>query len=218
LFRQQIRPVNVEDDLLLNSSFSFGTPLRMIKSKININLENQYNRARIITNEVEELGHLWTNAIDLTLENRKKKIVDVLLGVRWSLNHNRYSQSENLNQSYLNQTYYLDLNIDLAKSWRLSTSFDYSIYSAENFGSRQEIPIWKAELSKTAFNDRLEFRLSAFDLLNKNLGVDRRTAWNYVEEERVVSLGRYVMLSMVYSLSGFKGGSSGIEIQTNRRN
>ncbi|MEM9821723.1 MAG: TonB-dependent receptor [Bacteroidota bacterium] len=218
LFRQQIRPVNVKDDLLLNSSVSFGSPLRFIKSKVNINYENRYNRARIVINDLEEIGHLWTHTIDFSFENRKKKVVDFIVGTKWALNQNRYSESAHLNQAYLNQTYYLDLNIDLFRSWRLSTAFDYQIYSAENFGARQEIPIWKAELSKTAFKDRLEFRLSVFDLLNKNIGVDRRTAWNYVEEERVVSLGRYAMLSVVYSLSGFKGSSSGIEIQTSRRN
>ncbi|MEM8908881.1 MAG: outer membrane beta-barrel protein, partial [Bacteroidota bacterium] len=203
-FRQTVRPVNVKDDLLLDGNISFGTPIRAIKSRINIELKQGYNQARVVLNDQEEQSKLWSTGFNFSIENRKKEVVDLVLGMRWSFNQNRYSISQTLNQSYFNHTYYLDLNVTLGGGWTLSSSLDYAIYSAEQFGDRQTIPIWKAEVSKLLFRDRLELRVSAFDLLNKNVGLDRRSAWNYIEEERVRSLERYFLLSMVYSLSGFK--------------
>lgn len=42
-----------------------------------------------------------------------------------------------------------------------------------------------------------------FDLLNRNLGISRNAAFNYIENNRTVALGRYFMLSAVYNLKGF---------------
>jgi len=52
----------------------------------------------------------------------------------------------------------------------------------------------------------------AFDLLNKNLGITRTSTANYIEYEETNSLGRYFMLSYIYTLKSFgqdAGGGGG---------
>lgn len=50
---------------------------------------------------------------------------------------------------------------------------------------------------------QLEIRLSGFDLLDRNLGISRNAAFNYIENSRMGALGQYFMLSAVYNLKGF---------------
>ncbi|MEK7257009.1 MAG: hypothetical protein AAB316_19805, partial [Bacteroidota bacterium] len=103
-----------------------------------------------------------------------------------------------------------------SKKWEFGTSLDYKIYSAESFGGEQRIPIWRTSLTRYLLkNNRGQLKLAAYDLLNKNLGVNRTSQLNYVEEERIRSIGRYVMVTFAYSISGFDKAAGGIEIQMN---
>ncbi len=49
--------------------------------------------------------------------------------------------------------------------------------------------------------NRGEIKLSAFDLLNQNIGVSRSTSQNYIEDKRVKNLQRFFLLSFTYSLT-----------------
>jgi len=44
--------------------------------------------------------------------------------------------------------------------------------------------------------------LTGLDLLDRNEGISFTNSGNFVREERINSLGRYVMLTFIYRLSG----------------
>jgi len=218
LFRRNTRPINVDNDMALGSYLSFSTPLRPIKTNIRLNLNNSWNRGILFVNEVENNTTRLRNSIDLSFDNRKKDIVDATIGARFSHNKTTYSESQSLNQTYLDRNYYADLILTPTEKWNISSSFDYTVYSAENFGGQQTVPIWSASLSRYILkNNRGQIKLAAFDLLNKNIGINRSSQLNYVQEERIRSLGRYVMLSFSYSISGFGSKNGGIEIKMDPR-
>ena len=80
---------------------------------------------------------------------------------------------------------------------------------APSFADSQEVQLWEASIQKNIMkNDRGELKLSVFDILNQNQGINRTTNFNYIEEERIASIGTYYMLSFTYRLSAFepKGG------------
>lgn len=216
LFRQVIRPINVKEDLLLNGYFSFGTPLRFIKSRINLTLNAQYNRSIELLNDISNNTNRFTNVIGLSLENRKKEILDISLGAEVSHNISRYSVSTDFNQTFFNQTYYADLQVNFAKSWAIESVFDVDIYSAESFAGAQIIPVWKASLSKFILEERGEFKFFAGDLLNQNIRINRSSSFNYIQEQKVRSLGRYFLVSFTWKISKF-GSPSAIHIDTGRR-
>ncbi len=49
--------------------------------------------------------------------------------------------------------------------------------------------------------NRGELKLSAKDLLNKNIGINRGAYQNYIEDSRVNSLRRFFLLSFTYNLT-----------------
>ena len=54
--------------------------------------------------------------------------------------------------------------------------------------------------------------------VNRNIGISRTSAFNYLEEVRVRNLGRYVTLTFAYALSGFgkKQDPGGLQINMRR--
>ncbi len=218
-FRQSIKPINVEDDFNVRSYIGFGTPLRFIKSRININTNLNFNRSLLFVNDIENTTNRLDAGMELTLDNRKKEVIDVAIGASYNFNQTKYSESIEQNQDYLSQTYFTEFTVNLGKTWSISSIFDYQLFSGESFGSEQSVPLWEASITKYFLKNRKgRLILSAFDLLDRNIGINRNSSLNYIEEARIKSLGRYFMLTFAYSISGFgnKGGMSGVEIETVR--
>ncbi|HFA51347.1 MAG TPA: TonB-dependent receptor [Bacteroidetes bacterium] len=213
LFRQFIQPVNVDHDYNIRGGFQFKTPLRAIHTNIRLNYSANWNRGFLFVNNIENNVERQRHSISLSLDNRKKDVIDFTIGGRISFNKTTYSEAEQLSQHYIDQKFYSDLVVLPTDKWEISSSIDYSIYSAETFGSKRAIPIWKASISRYILkNKKGKLSLSGYDILNKNIGINRSSQLNFVQEERIRSLGRHIMLNFAYSISGFKKDSGGIEI------
>ena len=214
LFRRNLHPVNVAQDFVLNSYASLNTPLRFIKTNLSFNINSTYNRGILFVNDVENNTDRWINAAEVRFDNRRKDWVDWTLGATLSRNGTRYSVSRTLDQVYLNQQYSGEITAFPSKKWAVGTGLDYSIYSKEAFGERRTVPLWRASLTRYVLkNNKGQIKIVAYDLLNRNIGIRRNSQFNYLEEERVRNLGRYVMVSFAYSLAGFKREKSGVEIR-----
>ncbi|MCB9285145.1 MAG: TonB-dependent receptor [Lewinellaceae bacterium] len=216
LFRQHITPVNVDWDWEGDGYFSFGTALRFIKSRISFDADARYNRSLVFVNGLSNISDRWSGRLGLSLENSKKKWLDAVVGVQWGFNTTRLSESEALNQDFFEQTLYADVTIKPTKNWTIDQSIDYTAYRGSAFANTDLGPIWRASITRRLWKNKLELKLSAFDLLNRNTGISRSSQFNYLQEERVNALGRYVMLSATYALSGF-GSEGGLQVITRRR-
>lgn len=205
-FIQTITPINVDDDYLLSSYLYFGSPIRPLKSKINIRLNSSYNKSILFVNAIADDVNWYNNGIDFSIENRGKDVVDAKIGTKISHNITSYSANSNLNQEYLTKGYYIDLFIDFLKTWTFSTQIEYTEYASDQFADNPAIPIWEAHISKRFLKGKSGLlKLSIYDILNQNIGINRTSELNYVEDERVTTLGRYIMLSFTYKVRRFGG-------------
>ncbi len=171
-----------------------------------------YNRGIELINEEENQTKILRNTIDVRLENRDKEFVDALIGTRLTFNVNQYSLNPDLSQNYLNRTVYAEFSYTLDEAWRFTTALDYRQYAEEVFGTGQNIPLLRAEVSRYLLGDRVEIKLVALDLLDKNLGINYTNSSNYIQQTQVNTLGRYFMLKFVYNLSGIGGRGGNIEM------
>lgn len=218
LFVQTTQPINIENEWDTRGFISFGTPLKFMRSKMNLTLNGNYNKGILFLNNVENQSDRWSTSVDFNIENRKKKIVDILFGVNWSYNQTQYSINKSFNQAFNSINYYTDWTLSLKKDWTIGTSFDYTFYQGDGFEDQRQIPIWNASVSKSIMRNRGTIELSARDLLNQGIGIDRRSTLNYIEDVSINSLGRYLMLTFSYSLSMLGDQTpGGIRIETGGR-
>jgi hypothetical protein len=215
--RRNTSPVNVGRDLTLRGYLNFRTPIKPVKSNVSISLNSTWNRGNLFVNTLENTAERLTNTFDLSFDNRKKDMVDITVGARLSHNRTTYSESSALNQTWLSKRFYAEVTAYPAKKWEIGSKFRYTIYPDESFGNGQKLPIWEANISRYIFqNNRGQVRLAAYDLLNKNIGFRRNSQLNYIEQQFTPSLGRYVLLTFAYSISGFGTTNNGIEIRVQR--
>ena len=130
-----------------------------------------------------------------------------------------YSKSKELNRTYYDYNYFLDFSKKFGDKWRFKTSMDYKLFPQEGISTAQKYALWEASISMIFLKkNRGLLNLAMVDILNQNKGISRTTSFNYFEDSRVVSLGRYAMISFAYSFSGFGAKQvEAIRIGNNRR-
>lgn len=201
------RPVNVKDDYTLISNISKGFRIKAIGTRINFSTNLLMNRGITPINDVENRTRRLEIRNTLRLEYRFKEIIDLSTSAAITYNQTKYSLNTSLNQSFVNQNYDVEGNMKLSKTLNVSSTLDYSIYNFAGSSFNQKVPIWNASISKFFLkNNKGELKLSVVDMLNRNVGINRIAQVNFVQDERIRSLGRYFQLSFTYSLKSFMGG------------
>lgn len=205
-FIQTTTPVNVNDDYFTTAYLYFGSPIRPLKMKVNVSANSSYSRSILFINTQKNDLDRLTNGADFSLENRNKDIFDIKAGTRFSVTNTTYSESTNLNQNFFSTVYYTELEVVIKKSWTFSTEFDYTQYSGDQFANNPDIPILQASISKKFLRgDAGLIKLSVYDIFNENVGINRTSNFNYIEDERVNTLSRYFLISFSYKVSRFGG-------------
>lgn len=207
---QTSRPVNVDYNATINGYASFSTPMRWMAAKVRVRANGRYNQGLVFVNDVENTISRRTNSVKISLENFKKKRMDIRIGARFSQNFTAYSKSSDLDRNFMQEDYFVEGDLDIGKTWELTTSFTQSVYTGEAFaGGAQTIPLFKASLAKSFMANKLQIKFSVFDILNRNQGITRNSRLNFVEEQRVQTIGRYFMISLSYALKSFGGRGGG---------
>ena len=208
--RQTSTPVNTGGTWTVSGNGSIGTPVRALKSRVNLSANTLYNRGLEVVNGAENASDLWRTTLDLGVENRDKEHLDLRVGARYSFNNTSYSLSAERDRDYVNRTFYAELGWAPTEAWDLRTKLDVTLYADDVFAARspsgvsgsRSVPLWEATASRSFMGGKTQVVLVATDLLDRNLGVSYTNTAAYVQEERVNSLGRYVLLRLVYNLSG----------------
>ncbi|MEQ9405416.1 MAG: TonB-dependent receptor [Cyclobacteriaceae bacterium] len=206
-FGQTSIPVNADNSLTITNYTSFSRPVKFAKSRFRVSNRITMNEGFTIINDVTSETKNTNNTFSLSFENLKKKVIDWSIGSNFTNGKTSGSQ-ESSNQDFTNQTYFVETTLFFLKKWSVSSIFDYQVYESASFADDQEIKLWEASIQKNFLkNDRGEIKLSVFDILNQNQGINRTTNFNYIEEERIASIGTYYMVSMTYRLSAFNQNS-----------
>lgn len=215
---QEIGLLNVKDDYRASASIDFSTPIRKLGININLRLNESWNRGTSYVNGVENINTNLSHNLNVSITNRKNEKWDLMLGGNIQLSDAKYSVQEALNRNYFNMSAFTDLSFTPNDKWHFSTSADITRYDEKSFGEAVNIPILRAEVSRYFLkNKRGVLTLSAYDLLDKNKGLERISEMNYLLERNTNVIGRYVMLTFKYRINKFDKGSSGVQIKMNKR-
>ena len=205
-FVQTTQPVNVDYDFNISGNINFSTPVKFLKTRLNIGTRLSYNNSLVFINGIENTRERVITNVNARWENRRKKVFDWEIGGNINFNTTTYDLSDRT-QAFANQRVFTDLTYNIKNSVAISTNFTVNFYDEEQFGEATTIPIWKGSISKYLLDQKLEIKASVFDILNQNIGISQSNGVNFVENSEIISLGRYGMLSLIYAIRA--GGDEG---------
>jgi outer membrane receptor protein involved in Fe transport len=199
-FRRTLQPVNVAGDYEWMTSLSYGFRIRPIKSRLELRMETQWARGLNLLNDLENQTDQIMLVPSVRYSFTGSEKIEPYLEFSWNYNRIRYATQPDFDQNYSSANYQAGIDAQLPAKLAFSTSFDMNNYYWSD-QQAQKIPIWNVSLSRFLLKgDRGELKFSVTDLLNKNRGIDRYADLSFFQEQRIRSLGRYFMLSFLYSL------------------
>ncbi len=197
---------NYSGGFRLNGYSWFGFPIIKTKLSFNGNANFNFSKNPSLVNTV--LNETSNNTVsfnaNLSLTLGTKLILEAGDGI--DLTNIDYSINAAQNQKIFNNRATTTVKWNFVKGFYLESNFNYKTYLNSRYGFDQTVPIWNASIRTLLLKDnKLEFRLSAFDIFNKNVNIQQYGSANYYSSSFAPTLSRYFMLGFSYNLRGNDG-------------
>ena len=204
------RPVNVNGAYRINGSMNYGFGIKKLKSRLSFGLNAGLNNNISYANGVLNTIVTKSTGPSMSYTYIVDDVIDINLTARYSFSNTNNAVNPTLNTNFLTKVFGADMTNYLPLNIVLNQSFNYAINTGRAEGFNTAIPIWNASFSKFFLkNKRAEIKMSAFDLLNKNIGISRNVSQNQIVDRSYNVISQYFMLTFTYSLqkSGLGGGA-----------
>ncbi|GAB3746817.1 TonB-dependent receptor [Spirosoma pomorum] len=198
-----IMPENISGGRNLGSYLGFGFPLKKTKATLdlngNLNFGNNPTRINRVLNETRNQSYGVGTRLSLTPVDWLTFYANANLNVT----NSQFSINTSQNQSYVNNNFSGDLTLKLPHDWYINSSLNYRVSRNAVLNFDQRIPILNSSLYHILGKaKRAEIRLSAYDLLNRNVAVTLNRGANYTQSETIQTLARYFTIGFTYNMRG----------------
>ena len=214
------KPVNVNGIYRVNATLNYGFGIKKLYSRINFGFNTGYNNNVNYANGILNTTIIKSFWPSITYTFSLDEIMDLNISARHNYNTTDNAINKSLNTNYVTRTYSADIVNYIPGGIVLNQSLNYVINEGRAPGFNTAVPIWNASLSKFFLkNKRAELKLSAFDLLNRNVGVSRNVTQNQIVDQSYNVINQYFLIGFTYSLqkSGLSSGG-GPRVMTMRMN
>lgn len=203
-------PINVRGEWDMFSRINFGYPIQNLGLRFNLSGGLNYNWGLTFVNEVENQTRRLTPSSNLRITYQLKSYLDINIGTGINYTQTNYSVQSELNQSFMTYTHNASIRANWPEKWQFETGLNLAQFRGQAGVFNEDIPIWTASISRFLLaKDRGELKIIAYDLLNRNQGISRVAELNYIEDQRILSLGRYIMVEFRYNINSTPSTSRG---------
>ncbi|MCW5899503.1 MAG: outer membrane beta-barrel protein [Flavobacteriales bacterium] len=202
---QLSRPANLDGARNLRGFFTYGLPVKRLKSNLNFNGSYTFNRLPASINGQVNLADNHSLGQGATLASNISERLDFTLGYMVNQGFVRNSIQQGADNDFISTTANFRLQWTTLKHTVLRSNMAYTRFDGLAEGIDADYLLWNASLGYKLLKDRsLEISLQCFDILGQNNSIARNITETWIEDSRTNVLGRYVMLMVTWNLRHFK--------------
>ncbi len=205
-----ITPVNTQNNLNLMGNVNLNYSLSQLNSRVMLGSRVTRMQSTNILNEAEQriTNNMLTGNARYNFRPGDSFEANLSATMNWQITAYEFSTLE---QAFLNQTYVAETSWRFLQHYRLDAGLRYMIYQGRTSDFDQTIPLLEVSFSRRFLrNNSGELSFSAYNLLDRELGVTQRADANFLEQQVTNSLGRYFLLNFTYSLNRHLNAMDGI--------
>ena len=201
------KPVNLNGYLSARSFFTFGMPLKFIKSNLNWNAGFSYAKLPGLINTVNNMSNAYNYNLGAVLSSNISEYIDFNLSYSANINNVKNSIQPSLNNKYFTQSAGISANLLTKKGFFFQNDLSNEYYSGLSGGYNTNYWLWNVAIGqKFLKNQNGELKLSVFDLLKQNKSITRNVTESYIQDVQNQVLQQYFMLTFTYKLKTFGKG------------
>jgi uncharacterized membrane protein YgcG len=201
---QITKPVNLSCYLSARSFFTFGMPVKFIKSNLNLNTGISYSRLPGLINNIKNISDNYAYNVGAVIASNISEHVDFTVSYSGNFNTVKNTLQPSLNNNYYSHTASAQINLLSKKGWFIQSDVTNQLYSGLSAGFNQNYWLWNGAVGKKFLkNQASELKVSVFDILKQNNSIVRTTTESYIEDVQNDVLRQYLMLAFSYKLKNF---------------
>jgi len=201
-------PKNLDGYVSAQAFANYGFPVTFLKSNLNLNGGGSVERLPGEVNGAKSLTWNTNWNLGTVLGSNISQGVDFRVGYTANFNTAKSDLRPSLDNSYYQGQLTGKLTLSGLKGWVLENEVNYQQYIGLGAAYDQDALVWNAAIGhKFLKDDALEFRVSAYDILGRNVSVTRDVGDTYIQNTVTNMLQRYVMFSLRFNLRAFKGSA-----------
>ncbi|MFI3320136.1 MAG: outer membrane beta-barrel protein [Rikenellaceae bacterium] len=209
-YGEYTKPVNLDGEWSVGASTSFGTPVNLIASNVNIDFGYNYKVTPSVLNDVEIINTTSTYKGGISIGSNISQYVDFTVAYNGSYNVAEYQDDIasviSKNNEYLTHKASLQFKFQFWGGITLTSTSTYSQYKGITDDFNEEYLLCNIYLGKKLFkNQRGEISIGVNDLLDQTESFTRNITESYVENVRSNSIGRYYGIKFTFDLRKFNG-------------
>jgi len=197
------KPVNYKGGSRINAYSGVGIPILGEKLRANVNLSANYSESFGLVNEIENETNTISYSPGFSIDFIPNDWLAVYLNGSSRKSSTKYNISTSQDQNIIQNSLGLEFNLSFGKGIGLESSYDHVFYSNDRFGEDTSVPLINASFYFQFLKEKKgTLRLSAYDMLDRNIGYSQYAGSNFISSSLTQSLSRYFMLSFTYDLRG----------------
>lgn len=207
---QLSRPVNLDGAWNARAFLTYGMPVKVLRSNLNITGGYNFNRLPALVNGETNMALNHTVTQGLVLSSNISERIDFALGYDLGRSFVHNTLQAGADNDYFSTSGTLRVQWTAPKVWVARTQMAYTRYDGLAAGLNTDYLLWNAAIGARFFKDRsLEIVLNLFDILNENNSIARNVTETWIEDSRTNVLGRYFMVQATWNLRYFPKKASG---------
>ncbi|MDX5423428.1 MAG: outer membrane beta-barrel protein [Hymenobacteraceae bacterium] len=212
------RPVNMDGYWNVRSFMSYGQPLNIISSNINLRGFAGFSRIPGMIDDQVNYANNINFGTGLNISSNISEKIDFNVSSNFNYNIVENTLRTNQNNNYYTLSSNLRYNWILWKGIVYRTELNHQYNSGLSAGVDNSYLLWNMSLGKKVFkNQQGEISLSVNDLLKQNVSIQRNIASDYIEDVQSTVLQRYFMVTFSYNIRKFVGGGEAPVMDNDRR-
>ncbi len=201
--RKVYQAVNVSGQRSFNGWLGYWFKWKKLGLDIGFNPNFNINRNVNIVNNVLNVTNSGNYTFGLNLNKFKEKKYGI--GLQTSATYTRSTSSIQtaIKTSYWTYNIRPDIDVFLPAKFQIHTDVDVNLRQKTSvFDNNTDVVLWNAWVGKKFLkNDALLVKVSANDLLNKNIGFNRMVNSNYISQNTYSTIQRYFLFSVVWNFT-----------------
>jgi hypothetical protein len=203
---QITKPVNLDGNYNLTSSFSLGIPVSKLKSNLNFNAGLRYTKTPGLINNLENVSDNYVINGGISLSSNISEYVDFTAS--YFANKNiikNIAAFSNLDNNFYFHTLNANFNWQTKKGFVFNTALNQYLYTGLSDGFNQNFALFNASIAQKLFKkQRGELKVTVFDIFGANNSITRNITETYIEDVRSLVLNRYFMMTFTYNIKNFR--------------
>ena len=197
---QLTRPVNLDGYYSLQAMLTYGFPLDLIRSNVNLSLAGNYASVPTIFNGVKSNTRELTFVPKVVIGSNISDKLDFTLSDSASINKALSSVADLNTSNYVTHIAQARVGWTFWAGLTLRSTLTYTGYSGLS-ADTEDYFLWNASLGKKFLkNNAAEIRLDVYDILGQSQSFRQSVGSNYYDYLTANVLQPYAMVSFVYTI------------------